>query len=92
MTYFILPRGGEPTAAEFFLSTATDRTPETTDAVDSDWSEQRWIKDGNGTVVGIDSRGRLKRGSLAHSYFRRTRYRVVQAAFRRAEEWARQKY
>ena len=61
-TYFIFPRGEEPTSAEFFVSTSTDQTAETTDAVGSDWSEQRWIKESTGTVIGIDARGRQKNG------------------------------
>lgn len=61
-SYFIFPRGGEPTSAEFFISTSTDEPAETTDAVGSDWSEQRWIKESAGAVIGIDARGRRKDG------------------------------
>ncbi len=61
-SYFIFPRGDESTSAEFFISTSTDQKAETTDAVGSDWSEQRWIKDSAGAVIGIDARERRKDG------------------------------
>jgi hypothetical protein len=61
-SYFVFPRGREPFAAEFFISSGADETEESKVFVDSEWSEQRWIKSSAGTVVGIDSRGRLKGG------------------------------
>jgi hypothetical protein len=30
--------------------------------LDSRWSEQRWIRDGEGRIVGRDARGRRKNG------------------------------
>jgi hypothetical protein len=61
--YFVYPRGGDPSEADLTISTwADEQTDEPTTFVDSNRSEQRWIKDSGGNVVGIDSRGRLKGG------------------------------
>ena len=62
-SYFVFPRGSDSSNAEFFISTSIDRTVETANVIDSDWAEQRWIKEGAGTEIGIDARGRLKDGS-----------------------------
>lgn len=62
-SYFVFPRGGEPSGAEFLISTSSSQTEETTNAVDSDWSEQRWIKETAGAVIGIDARGGGKDGT-----------------------------
>lgn len=42
--------------------TKAEHMGQSSDAVDSNWSEQRWIKDSTGTVIGIDSRGRQENG------------------------------
>jgi hypothetical protein len=60
-SYFIYPRGGNPDAADLVISTDTDQAEESS-FIYSTWSEQRWIKDKEGAVIGIDSQGRLKDG------------------------------
>jgi len=61
-SYVVFPRGSAPETAELLISTSTDETLEQSDSVDSKWSEQRWIKDSTGTVIGVDARGRLRHG------------------------------
>ncbi len=62
-TYFIHPHGGEPANAELLISTYTDQAEgESEDFISSKWSEQRWIKDSTGAVVGLDSRGQRENG------------------------------
>jgi hypothetical protein len=62
-TYFISPHGGEPGDAELLISTYTDQAErESEDFISSKWSEQRWIKDSTGAIVGIDSRGQRENG------------------------------
>jgi hypothetical protein len=63
-SYFIFPRGGESSDPDVVISTRTGEIPQTTNAADSGWSEQRWIKDAAGKVIGMDSRGKFKRGEL----------------------------
>jgi hypothetical protein len=60
--YNIFPRGGEPSAAELIISTSASANPQQSYFVDSESSQQRWIKDNAGTVIGIDAQGRLKDG------------------------------
>jgi hypothetical protein len=60
--YYVFPRGGEPSAAELIISTSPSPNPQQSYFVDSKSSQQRWIKDSAGTVIGIDSRSRLKDG------------------------------
>lgn len=59
--YSVFPRG-DGHSPEFLILYSAVQTPESSAFVNSSWSEQRWIKDGAGTVVGIDSRGLLKDG------------------------------
>jgi hypothetical protein len=61
-SYLIFPRESEPSAAELGISTGAVETAPSIIFADSDWSEERWIKDSAGNVVGMDSRGRLKSG------------------------------
>ena len=60
--YFIFPQGGEPALANLIVSTSAAELPEDNSAFDSIWSEQRWIKDSKGVIIGIDARGSLRRG------------------------------
>lgn len=60
--YFsVFPRGHESISGDLIISNRTDSIAEDF-PVDSEWSEQRWIKDSAGRVIGIDSWGQLKRG------------------------------
>ena len=71
-SYFVSSCGGAPDTAEpdLFISTIPDQEPkEQIDFVDSKWSEQRWIKDSSGAVIGIDAKGRLKRGGSWRKVF-----------------------
>jgi hypothetical protein len=61
-SYFVFPHGGGSADAELIISTSTDETAEQSDSVDSKWSEQRWVKDSAGAVVGTDAWGRSKHG------------------------------
>lgn len=61
-SYFIFPEGGEPALADLIVSTNARELPESDSAFDSKWSEQRWIKDSRGAVIGIDARGRTRQG------------------------------
>ncbi len=61
--YFIYPRGHEAVEAELIISTNPEQEEDKPDGfADSKTSEQRWIKDGTGKVIGIDARGVLKTG------------------------------
>lgn len=85
-SYFIYPRGGNPDAADLIISTSTYQAEESS-FIYSSWSEQRWIKDKEGTIVGIDSQGRLKDGGswrraifLGHDSIGYTFYRKKDAS------------
>ena len=60
--YFIFPQGGDPSYANLINSTSATELPEEESALDSSWSEQRWIKDSNGAIIGIDARGSRRQG------------------------------
>ena len=59
---FIYPRGGKPTSAELIISRSSDEIIDAADSLDSEQFEERWGKDSVGNVVGMDARGRMKRG------------------------------
>jgi hypothetical protein len=62
-THFVFPRGGSSaTDTQLFIQNQVGFATDRSEVVDSEWSEQRWIKDSAGAVVGIDSHGRLKGG------------------------------
>lgn len=61
-TYFVFPRGADPVRAQFFISHDSQEQFETDRFIDSPSSEQRWIKDASGTVIGIDARGHAHDG------------------------------
>ena len=61
--YFIYPRGGEATSAELILSTNSHgEEGEPDNFAFSKRSEERWIRDSAGNVIGIDARGLMKSG------------------------------
>jgi hypothetical protein len=61
--YFLYPRGDEAVEAELIISSNPEQEEDKPDRfADSKTSEQRWIKDGTGKVIGIDARGVLKTG------------------------------
>jgi hypothetical protein len=57
---FVYPHGGSAPEADLIISRILDGTTEEVDSLDSEWFEERWIKDEAGKVVGIDARGRLR--------------------------------
>jgi hypothetical protein len=59
---FVYDHGGSAPAADLIISRILDGTTEKVDSIDSEWFEERWIKDEAGKVVGIDARGRLRAG------------------------------
>jgi hypothetical protein len=66
-TIFIYPRGGEQTTADLIISRSPEEKADAADSLDSEWFEERWVKDTAGNVVGMDARGRMKDGG----YWRR---------------------
>jgi hypothetical protein len=65
--YFLFPKGGNPSLADLIISTSATEQPEDISALDSSWSEQRWIKDSKGTIIGIDAKGSRRQGGLWRS-------------------------
>ena len=61
-SYFVFPHGGEPSSANLIISTSATEQPEDDSAFDSNWSQQRWIKDSKGAIIGIDARGNRRQG------------------------------
>ncbi len=59
---FVYPRGGQAVSAELIISRSTEEITDPGDSLDFERFEQRWIKDSLGNVVGMDARGRRKRG------------------------------
>lgn len=59
---FIYPRGGEAVSAELIISRSPEEITDAGDSLDFERFEERWIKDSAGNVVGLDARGRRKRG------------------------------
>lgn len=59
---FVFPHGSGSADAEFIISQSPEQVEETTNAFGSRSSEERWIKDGNGKIIGIDARGVGKHG------------------------------
>ena len=63
---FLFVRGQSAPEANLIVSRILDGTAEGVDARNSKWFEQRWVKTGDGKVVGIDARGRTER----HEFWR----------------------
>ena len=59
---FIYPRGGESVSAELIISRSSEEITDAAESLDSERFEERWIKDSEGNVVGMDARGRIKHG------------------------------
>ena len=59
---FVYPRGGQAVSAELIISRSTEEITDPGDSLDFERFEERWIKDSMGNVVGMDARGRRKRG------------------------------
>ena len=60
-SYYVFPSGGEPLNPELAIFREGAVIPD--DAyLEARWSEQRWIRDQDGKIVGRDSRGRSKNG------------------------------
>jgi hypothetical protein len=66
-SFFVYPRGGEPSAAELIISRSSEEITDAADSLDSKRFEERWIKDSERNVVGMDARGRSKRGEYWRS-------------------------
>jgi len=64
---FIYPLSGEEVSAELIISHSPEELTDAGDSLDFERFEERWIKDTSGKVVGLDARGRRKRGE----YWRR---------------------
>ena len=64
---FIYPRGGEAVSAELIISRSPEEITDAGDSLDFERFEERWIKDSAGNVVGLDARGRRKRGEYWRS-------------------------
>ena len=59
---FIYNQGEGPASAELMISRNRDGTVGEANSVDSDWVEERWMKDFAGKLIGVDARGRTRRG------------------------------
>lgn len=64
---FIYPRGKDAVSAEMIISHSSQEITNAEDSLDFERFEERWIKDRAGNVVGIDARGRRKRGEYWRS-------------------------
>ena len=82
-SYFIHPRAGSPDAVDLVITTNSDRTEDSDSFIHSASFEHRWIKNKQGAVVGLDSRGKmidggswrtasfLEHDSISYLFFRR---------------------
>ena len=59
---FVYDQGEEPASAELIISRNLDGTVDEANSLDSDWVDERWMKDDEGKVMGVDARGRTVRG------------------------------
>jgi hypothetical protein len=59
---FVYHHGGSAPEADLIISQIVDGTTEEVNSLNSEWFEERWIKDEAGKVVGIDARGRTSKG------------------------------
>jgi len=79
---FVYQHGGSAPEADVIISRILDGATEEVDSLDSEWFEERWIKDEAGKVFGIDARGRLREGE----YWRKA---VFLPAMSRPTGWVR---
>jgi hypothetical protein len=61
-SFFVYPQGVEPSSAELIISNSSDEVTGAANSLDSERFEERWVKDSAGNVLGIDARGRMRRG------------------------------
>jgi len=66
---FIYRHNESAAEARLIISRILDGTTEELDSLDSEWSEERWIKDEAGKVAGIDARGRMSGGNWRTAVF-----------------------
>jgi hypothetical protein len=59
---FAYHRGGSAPEADLIISRILDGTTEVVSSLDSEWFEERWVKNETGKVLGIDARGRRMDG------------------------------
>lgn len=64
---FVYPRGGKAVRAKLIVSRKPHGTIDDAQSLDTEEIEERWVKDANGNVIGIDARGR---SSYHGEYFR----------------------
>jgi hypothetical protein len=73
-SFFVSPRGEGAASSELIISKWADKVSEPDDFSESNKPVQRWIKDGSGAVIGIDSRyrfsmnNRLQRSATFFNY------------------------
>lgn len=76
---FVFPQGGSPSEAELIITNDPDEAAVHSSSVATHAQggpQQRWIKNGAGTVIGIDSRVELRHGSVYPNggFFRESRF------------------
>jgi hypothetical protein len=59
---FVYYHGGSASEADLIISRILDGTTEEIDSLNSEWFQERWIKDEAGKLVGIDARERMRDG------------------------------
>ncbi len=59
---FVYNQGEGSASAELIISRNLDGTADEANSLDSDWVDERWMKDDEGKVMGVDARGRTLRG------------------------------
>lgn len=65
-SFWVHRRGEDMSSGEMVIAHAPDRTLDGDNSVGSEWMTERWVRNAEGNVIGIDARGRSKRGG----YFR----------------------
>jgi hypothetical protein len=59
-SFFVFPKGRSAPQAELIISHDDYQTNDAGDSLDSEWFQERWVKDGAGNIIGMDARGRTK--------------------------------
>jgi hypothetical protein len=67
--YSVFARGSDPSEGELMISMVSERTGDHSSDVGLLRSQQRWIKDSAGNVMGIDSRTRPRSGGRSRQAF-----------------------
>jgi len=62
-SFFVVPRGHDISEADLIISKMENAGEETTSPAGAGRSQQRWLKDTSGTVIGIDASGRDRDGT-----------------------------